>query len=255
MNLTGYKKLDTYIMMVRKGIPKPYCKWQHKLIEQVEKIFSEEDIYVDEEQLEKYMAFQKYFPYKLLPWEKFVFTLIMCTYNKDGELRFPYLFLNVGRGAGKNGLLSFIIFCLLTPVHGVREYDIYIYAMSEDQAKTSFLDIYNILEDNKKTMSKFFYWTKEIITNLATRSSLYYCTSSAKTKDGQRPGCVSFDEYHAFESMKTVNVAETGLGKKKHSRKIIVTTNGLVRGGPFDNKLEEGKNVLDGLQDGSQIML
>lgn len=69
MNLTGYKKLDTYIMMVRKGIPKPYCKWQHKLVDQVEKIFSEEDIYVDEEQLEKYMAFQKYFPYKLLPWE------------------------------------------------------------------------------------------------------------------------------------------------------------------------------------------
>ena len=248
--LTGYSRLDVYIEMVRNSVPKPYCKWQHKLCDYVEKVFEEEEgVWLDEEQLEKYLAFQKYFPYKLLPWEIFVFALIMCAYTKEGYLRFPYLFLNVGRGAGKNGLLSFIIFCLLTPVHGVREYDIYIYAMSEDQAKTSWMDIYNILEDNKEVMSKFFYWTKEIITNLATRSSLYYCTSSAKTKDGQRPGCVSFDEYHQFESMKTVNVAETGLGKKKNSRKIIVTTNGLVRGGPFDSKLEEGKNVLDGLED------
>lgn len=245
--LTGYNCLDTYISMVRNGIPKPYCEWQHKLCDFIEKVFDEEDgLYVDEEQLEKYLAFQKFFPYKLLPWEIFIFTLNMVTYTKEGYLRFPYIFVNVGRGAGKNGLLSFMIFCLLTPVHGVREYDIYIYAMSEDQAKTSWLDIYNILEDNKKVMKKFFYWTKEIITNLATRSSLYFCTSSAKTKDGQRPGLVCFDEYHQYLSMQTVNVAETGLGKKQNSRKIIVTTNGLVRGGPFDTKLDEAKAVLNG---------
>lgn len=246
MHLTGYKTIDLYIKMVRNGVPKPYCVWQHKLCDFIEKTFSEEDVYVDEDQLKKYLAFQRYFPYTLLPWEIFVFTLHMCTYTADGDLRFPYLFLNVGRGAGKNGFLSFVDFCLMTPVHGVREYDVYIYAMSEDQAKTSWMDIYNILEDNKKTMSKFFYWTKEKITNLNTRSSLFYCSSNAKTKDGARPGAISFDEYHQYESMKLVNVAETGLGKKKFSRKTIITTNGLVRGGPYDLKLEEGKSVLDG---------
>ena len=245
-DMTGYKVIDDYIQMVRTDDPHPYCQWQHKLCDFIEKTFEQDNCYVDEEQLEKYLAFQRYFPYRLLPWEIFVFTLHMCTYTADGDLRFPYLFLNVGRGAGKNGFLSFVDFCLMTPVHGVREYDIYIYAMSEDQAKTSWMDIYNILEDNKKTMSKFFYWTKEKITNLNTRSSLYFCTSSAKTKDGQRPGAISFDEYHAYESMKLVNVAETGLGKKKFSRKTIITTNGLVRGGPYDMKLEEGKAVLDG---------
>ena len=244
--MTGCKYIDKYIEMVRNAVPLPYCELQHKLCDWIEDRFSEENLIVDEEQLEKYLAFQKYFPFRLLPWEIFVFTLHMCTYTPEGELRFPYLFVNVGRGAGKNGLLSFIEFCLMTPVHGVREYDCYIYAMSEDQAKTSWMDIYNILEDNKKTMRKFFYWTKEIITNLATRSSFYFCTSSAKTKDGQRPGQVAFDEYHAYEGMKLVNVAETGLGKKKNSRKTIVTTNGLVRGGPFDSKLEEGKAVLNG---------
>ena len=227
--MTGYRYIDHYIKMVRNSIPKPYCVWQHKLCDFIEKTFAEENCYVDEDQLTKYLDFQKYFPYTLLPWEIFVFTLHMCTYTADGDLRFPYLFLNVGRGAGKNGFLSFVDFCLLTPVHGVREYDVYIYAMSEDQAKTSWMDIYNILEDNKKMASKSFYWTKEKITNLNTRSSLFYCSSNAKTKDGARPGAISFDEYHQYESMKLVNVAETGLGKKKFSRKTIITTNGLVQ--------------------------
>ena len=244
--MTGCNAIDDYIAMVRSGNPHPYCIWQHKLCDFIEKVFEEEGLYIDEDQLEKFLAFQKYFPYNLLPWEKFIFALHMCCYTPQGDLRFPYIFVNVGRGAGKNGLLSFIDFCLLTPVHGVREYDIYIYAMSEDQAKTSWMDIYNILEDNKKTMSKFFHWTKEVIMNINTRSSLYYCTSSSKTKDGQRPGAISFDEYHQYEGMKLVNVAETGLGKKKNSRKQIITTNGLIRGGPFDTKLEEAKEVLDG---------
>ena len=245
-HLTGYKILDDYIKMVRTDDPHPYCQWQHKLCDFVEKVFEEEHCTLNERQLDEYLAFQRFFPYNLLPWEKFLFALNACCYTPEGELRFPYMFVNVGRGAGKNGLLSFVIFSYLTPVHGVKGYDIYIYATAEDQAKTSWMDIYNILEDNKKTMQKYFSWTKEKITNIATRSSLYFCTSSAKTKDGQRPGLIAFDEYHQFQEMKLVNVAETGLGKVQNSRKIIITTNGLVRGGPFDTKLEEGKAVLDG---------
>lgn len=244
--MTNCSSIDTYIHMVRNDIPKKYCKWQHKMCDFIEKVFEEEELYVNEEQLEKYYKLQKYFPYELLPWEKFIFALHMVTYTKEGYLRFPYVFVNVGRGNGKNGLFSFIDFCLLTPVHGVREYDIYIFATSEEQAKTSWTDIYNILERNKKTMSKKFYWTKEVITNKATGSSIHYCSSSAKTGDGRRPGCVQFDEYHQFETMKLVNVAETGLGKKRNSRKAIFTTDGDVRGGPFDAKLEEGFDVLEG---------
>ena len=248
--MTNCKCIDEYIQMVRTDNPKPYCKWQHKLCNYIERVFAtEEGTYVDNEQLEKYLALQKYFPYKLLPWEKFLFALHICTYTKEGFLRFPYLFCTVGRGAGKNGFLSFVLFCLLTPIHGIRQYDIYIYAMGEDQAKTSWMDIYNILEDNKVTMKKYFHWTKEIITNLKTRSSLYYCTASPKTKDGQRPGLIALDEYHAFLDMKLVDVAQTGLGKVKNARKTIVSTNGLVRGGPYDAKMEMAEAVLDGDED------
>lgn len=247
--MTNCKYIDNYIEMVRTDNPHPYCKWQHKLCDFIERVFEKENVYVDEPQLEKYLSMQKYFEYRLLPWEIFIVALHLCTYTADGHLRFPYAFINLGRGAGKNGLLSFIDFVLLTPAHGVKEYDIYIFATSEDQAMRSWKDIYNILEDNKKVMQKHFYWTKEIITNKATRSSLYYNTANVKTKDSARPGKVDFDEYHQYESMKLVDVAQTGLGKKKNAMKTIVSTNGLVRGGPFDSKLEDAFEVLDGDED------
>ena len=244
--MTNCKYIDEYIYMVRNSIPKPYCKKQHQLCDFIEKVFAAEEIYVDMDATEKYFELQKYFPYKLLPWEKFIFVLHITTYTKDGYLRFPYLFCNLGRGAGKNGLLSFICFCLLTPINRVQKYDIYIYATSEDQAKTSWDDVHQILEDNERKMRKFFYWTKEKIQNKITKSKFFFCTSSAKTKDGQRPALVAFDEYHAYQDMKLVNVAQTGLGKKKDARKTIVTTNGNIRGGPFDTLLENAINTLNG---------
>lgn len=139
------KEIDEYIAYVRSGKYR-VCEEQILLCDFVEKVFREEDIYVDEEQLQRYLGMQKYFPYKLVLWEKFCFALHNCTYRSDGELRFPNLFILVGRGAGKNGYLAFENFCLLTPVNGVMHYDIDMFATSEKQAKATFKDIYEILE-------------------------------------------------------------------------------------------------------------
>ena len=195
--------IKQYIDLVRSG-KIAVCNEQLKLCDLVESIFRKEDIYVDEQQLEKYLSYQKYFPYKLFEWEQFVFALHNCTYKSDGSLRFPILFIYVGRGAGKNGFLAFEDFCLLTPANGVKDYHIDIFAMSEDQAMQSWNDVYNILEDNKNVMKKHFYWNKEIIRNLKTGSEFRYRTSNAKTKDGGRPGKVDFDEYHAYENYKLI---------------------------------------------------
>ena len=167
-------------------------------------------------------------------------------YKKNGQLRFPVLFIYVGRGAGKNGYLGFEDFCLLTPVNGIKHYNIDIFAMSEQQAKTSFNDVYNVLEENKSFMKKYFRWTKEVITNLKTGSELAFNTSNPKTKDGFRPGKVDFDEYHAYENMKLVDVAVTGLGKVPLPRRTIVTTDGDVRDGPLDTMLDKSRRILSG---------
>lgn len=237
--------IQQYIDLVRSG-KIAVCREQLKLCEFIENVFATEDIYVDEEQLEKYLSYQKYFLYKLFEWEEFVFALHNCTYRHDGRLRFPILFIYVGRGAGKNGYLAFEDFCLLTPTNGVKKYHIDIFAMSEDQAKSSWEDVYDVLESNEKVMKNHFYWNKEIIRNLKTGSEFRFRTSNFKTKDGGRQGKIDFDEYHAYENYKLIDVIVTGTGKKKHSRRTIMSTDGLVRGGPLDDLKDKSISILDG---------
>lgn len=238
-------RIQKYIDLVRKA-PYKMCEEQYQLCDLVEKIFETEELVVDSEQLDKYLAFQKYFPFDLLDWEVFCFALHNCVYKKNGQLRFPVLLIYVGRGAGKNGYLGFEDFCLLTPVNGIKHYNIDIFAMSEQQSKTSFKDVYNVLEENKSFMKKYFKWTKEVITNIKTGSEFAFNTSNPKTKDGFRPGKVDFDEYHAYENMKLVDVAVTGLGKVPFPRRTIVTTDGDVRDGPLDTMLDKSRRILSG---------
>ena len=45
------------------------------LVKLVRQSFENEPIYTDEEQFTKYLSLQKYFPYKLIPWEIFILGL------------------------------------------------------------------------------------------------------------------------------------------------------------------------------------
>ena len=237
--------IQEYIDLVRNG-EYPVCREQLLLCDFVEKVFETESVYVDEEQLEKYFELQKYWDFDLFPWEKFCFALHNCTYSAPGILRFPRLAILVGRGAGKNGYLSFEDFALLTPVNGIKKYHIDICANSEEQAQTSFFDVYDMLEANSSKMKKHFSWNKTKIISLKTRSELRFRTSNSKTADGGRPGKVDFDEYHEYENYKLINVFKTGFGKKPMPRTTITTTNGYVRDGPLDDLLSDGLQVLNG---------
>lgn len=241
--MTNCKAIDEYITLVRSGRFK-CCEEQFLLCDFIEHIFASENLSVDEVQLEKYLSYQKYFPFRLFEWEKFCFALHNCVYTEDGRLRFPLLFIYVGRGAGKNGYLGFEDFCLLTNTNGIKQYDIDIFATSEDQAKTSWDDVYSVLVENEDKMKKHFTWTKELIVNTDTNSRFRFRTANAKTKDGGRPGKVDFDEIHAYESFKLIDVATTGTGKKKHPRRTYVSTDGDIREGPLDQMKEKGIQIL-----------
>lgn len=255
--MMSYKNLipeiQNYIDLVRSGKIE-ICKEQFLLVDYIEECFEKENLFVDEKQLHKYLSLQKYFPFDLLEWEVFCFTLHNCTYSKPGILRWPDLFILVGRGAGKNGYLSFEDFCLISEYNEIKNYDIDICANAEEQAMTSFNDVYDVCEENKKKLEKHFYWNKEIIYNLKTKSQLRYRTSNAKTKDGGRPGKVDFDEYHQYEDYKCINVFKTGLGKKKNPRTTITTTNGDVRDGPLDKLISRAEQILIGAIDDNGLL-
>lgn len=239
------RRIADYLDLVESGTV-PMCRDQLLLAAYIRRVFETENVHVDEEQLERYLSNQKYFPYRLLPWEVFCFALHNCTYTDTGALRFPVLFIMVGRGAGKNGYLAFEDFCLVTPINGIKHYNIDMFATSESQAKATFDDIFELLESNERFFRKYFRWTQEEIVNLATKSKIKYHTKAPETKDGGRPGKVDFDEVHAYQNNKLITVAVTGLGKRPHPRRTFITTDGDVRDGPLDRYMEKAARVLNG---------
>lgn len=230
------------------------CEEQELLVKHVKRCFENEDIYVNEEQLEKYISLAKYFPYdEIFPWQKFVIALHDCTYWKDTGLpRWPDLFCMLGRGAGKDGTIALESICLMSPYNGIKEYDVDICANNEDQAMRPVTDVINAFESpgvNRK-LRKFFRWTKEKVVSLKTNSIMKGRTNSPKGKDGLRSGICIFNEIHQYEDYKNINVFTTGLGKKKHPRRSYYTTNGDVREGPLDDMLATSEEILrEGVSD------
>lgn len=241
------EEIQNYINLVRSGTI-VVCEEQILLCDLVESRFDTETLTVDIVQLGKYLGMQKYFPFRLFDWEAFCFTLHNCVYTSAGALRWPDLFILVGRGAGKNGYLSFEDFCLISEYNGVKDYHIDICANAEDQARMSFDDVHAVLEANEARLRSYFSWTKELITNRKTGSQLRFRTANFKTKTGGRPGKVDFDELHQYLNYLTLNVFKTGLGKKKHPRTTTITTNGDVRDGPLDHLIAKSMQILTGKQ-------
>ena len=240
--------IEEYMLQVESGAIES-CKEQKLLCKHVRKAFAEEDIFVNEEQLGNYLGQAKYFPYDdIFTWEKFCLGLHCCTYWADGLPRWPDLFMLIGRGAGKDGYIAFESWCLVSPYNGIRAYDIDICANSELQAKAPFVDIWNVLEDPKHTakLKKHFYWNREDITNLKTKAIIKYRTNNPKGKDGLRSGMVVFNEIHQYEDFGNINVFTTGLGKKRHPRRLYATTDGKVRDGPLDQYKERSIAILEG---------
>lgn len=224
------------------------CEEQHLLVAHIKKCFETEDIYTDTEQLGNYIRIiEKYLPFKLFSWEKFVIALHDCTYWTDTKQpRWPDLFCMTGRGAGKDGMIAAESLCLSSQYNGIREYDVDICANNEEQALRPVQDLKMAFEEPKvtKQIKRFYHWTKERIVALKTRSIIRGRTNSPKGKDGLRSGIVIFNEIHQYQNYDNINVFTTGLGKKKHPRRSYYTTNGDVREGPLDDILEDGEDSL-----------
>lgn len=201
-----------------------------------------------EDQVEKYVELTEKYYFKLIPDQKFIASLILSLYYKDtGMLVFPTTFIMAGRGWGKNGFISTLSDFMQTEHHGVKKYHIGIVATSEDQAMTSFNEVYDKVEGLGEEKAKALYdYNKTQITYRKTKSTLKFNTSNPKTKDGGRPGCIIFDEIHAYENFDNIKVFTGGLGKVERPRRIYITTDGEIRDGVLDQFKERARRILTG---------
>lgn len=245
-DLVNIPEIQDYIDIVEKKKVR-VCKDQIALIKHVKACFKTEQIYVDTEQLHNYMQLEKYLPFKLFEWEKFVIALHLCTYwCLDGMPRWPDLFGMMGRGGGKDGFIAYESFCLASPYNPIREYDIDICALNEEQAMRPLNDLIGWLEmpEHTSKLKRFFSWTKEKIVGRKFKSTIKGRTNNPSGKDGMRSGIVFFNELHQYVDYKNINVFTTGLGKKQHPRRGYLTSNGDIREGPLDDILEDSEDIL-----------
>lgn len=240
------KEVLGYLESVEQDCPRA-CREQHALAAYVRRVFAQEDVYVDREQLGRYLGLVKYFPYdRLFPWEEFLLALWDCTYKADWTPRWKTVLCMVGRGAGKDGFIAFDSACSISPYNPVAHYNVDICANNEEQAVTPVKDLAEVLETPKweSKLRKHYYHTKELIQGRKNKGVMKGRTNNPKGRDGMRSGKVVFNEVHAFENYDNIKVFITGQGKVAQPRVGIFTSNGEVSDGPLDDYLARGRRIL-----------
>lgn len=249
----GYEKnIDEWIYLI-KGNHIEHCKDQELMLDNnLIPALERPDVYVDAERIEKGLSLQKYFPYKLLAWERFQFAVIVGMFlEENGELDiyFNEIWNVLGRGTGKNGFIDFLALYFISQLHGVKGYNVDLIANGEDQASTSIEDLYRLLDQPverrfAKTLASNFRWTHEKITGKKMQAEFRLNTTSVRSKDSKRTGCVIFDEKHMYRDRRNMNTLTSGLGKMKWARSITFTSDGHERGGVLDEEKEQNEVIL-----------
>ncbi len=242
MKMICCKEIDDYLEYYHKA-PNVFNNERKLLIENIViPTLSRDDIFFDESTYRKCIKFVERWYYPLFPYQKFLYAFVFM-YKDDVPVFRTFIILE-GRGNGKDGFIVPLLHFLTTQYYGVENYNIDIVATSEGQANDTFDVAYSVLDKNENIMKKYFYWNKEYFVNKITRSRFRFNTSNAATKDGKKSGLVLFNEYHAYLTDKNIKVYQGGLGKVKHGRIFIITSNGDVRGGPLDELLDSCTKIL-----------
>ena len=240
------EEVERYLVSVETDQPRA-CPEQHAMAAYVRRVFAEDDIRVDLDQLHHYLGLVKYFPYeRLFPWEEFLLALWDCTYRSDGAPRWKTSLCMVGRGAGKDGFIAFDSACSISPYNPVSHYNVDICANNEEQAVTPVKDLAEVLESPRyeAKLRRHYYHTKELIQGRRNKGVMKGRTNNPKGRDGMRSGKVIFNEVHAFENYDNIKVFITGQGKVAQPRVGIFTSNGTVSDGPLDDYLARGRRIL-----------
>ena len=243
------KYVDEYIQQWREG-KIIFNQERIDLINYLENdVLTKDNIHFEDDKIEKCIKFIEKWYFPTQPFQRFIIAFFFLMDDEEESPYFTEFALFMGRGAGKNGFISAISDFLTTPIHGIKKYDISIVANSEEQAKTSFNEVYDVLLEHKRNKTGErpkapYEVSKTEIKNRSTGSIIRYNTSNTKTKDGGREGCVIFDEIAIYETADMVNVKRGGLGKVIHDRTFYISTDGFVREGFMDQMKERITEVL-----------
>mgnify|MGYP002626529177 CR=1 FL=1 len=200
--MTNYKTpippvVESYLQEIESGEYRN-CRRIDAVARYIRRVFETEDLIFEAARCEKYLSLEKYFPFELFPWEKAQVALWLCTYRKDGFPRWSTLFDFMGRGGGKDGFISFIAFCLISPYNPASGYDVDICANNEYQAQRPLSDLVDMINRSKdKAKLDRFYHTK--IESIKGRPLFIYTDGLNEAEDKAQK---QFGDDHIFDIMR-----------------------------------------------------
>ncbi|MEK5419387.1 terminase TerL endonuclease subunit [Paenibacillus sp. FSL R5-0928] len=237
--------VDDYIVLYEEGKIK-FNEERMLLIEYLKRdVLSRNDLYFDDKMIENCIKFAEKWYFPLQAFQKFLIAFVFLFFKETDRVFYRKFLWMMGRGGGKNGLITVVCHFLISELHGIREYNISVIANSEEQAKTSVEEAAKTIK-REPTLLKHFKPTAMQVLSKKMDSIFKFRTSNGNTKDGLRDGAVVFDEIHYFETNVDVRVHISGLGKKKNPREFYIGTDGYVREGFLDKFKDKALKVMKG---------
>lgn len=212
--------VDDYIVLYEEGKIK-FNEERMLLIEYLKRdVLSRNDLYFDDKMIENCIKFAEKWYFPLQAFQKFLIAFVFLFFKETDRVFYRKFLWMMGRGGGKNGLITVVCHFLISELHGIREYNISVIANSEEQAKTSVEEAAKTIK-REPTLLKHFKPTAMQVLSKKMDSIFKFRTSNGNTKDGLRDGAVVFDEIHYFETNVDVRVHISGLGKKKKPAGVL----------------------------------
>jgi len=153
---------------------------------------------------------------------------------RDGRRRFRKCFLAIPRGNGKSQLLS-AISLYVTFADGEPGAEGYAAAADREQARIVFGDAKTMVEASRDERGRNPFMDygprlevfRNAIISEPLNASLKVLSSDSKTKHGQRPHLIAFDEFHAQPTRELFETLSRGLIKRDQPLLMIATTAGV----------------------------
>lgn len=186
-------------------------------------------------------------PFQLQPFQKAIIETAFGFVDDDGNRRFQEVMCILGRKNGKSSLLAALeLYMLIADKEGAPQ--VYNVANSEDQAKLAYNAAIRILRQSKK-LQRYAHKRAEDVYCSKNLGYIKPLTSQTRNLDGLDVHFAVIDELSAILNPDLYDLVKQGMSAREQPMMFIITTNGFVRNGIFDDRYDYAARWLEGKVD------
>ncbi len=232
------------------------CELMKRQSENILNAYTKQDKYIfDTEKANRPIKFIENFcyakpniPLKLQLFQKARLQTLFGFVDEYGNRQYRECFIVEGRKNGKTTEVSAIADYMFI-ADGEFKPEIIFVANTLDQAKKLFDSLHTMLDLHPVTKKLVKKGTGNLINFPAMKGYVMARAANVHALDGLNPNMIVIDELHAFRNRRAYDLckqAGTAI-ERKQSLFFCITTNGMVRGGIYDEQYDYAKKVIYGL--------